>query len=134
MESYLRRANISYAPRLKAAAPRTRGGSEMVSFDQLNKEPSTHKQPRGDEWRTHHPGRDEMAGTTSTGRGLINPRLIPEPNKPSHPRRSTGTNATTRNPGKNHLINTHFCFIRDQTSLFFKIKKGAMTLTMHHGK
>ena len=75
-----------------------------------------------------------MAGTTSTGGGLINPRLTPEPNKPSHPRRSTGTNATTRNPGKNHLINTHFCFIRDQTSLFFKIKKGAMTLTMHHGK
>ena len=27
-------ADISYAPRLKAAAPRTRGGPEMVSIDQ----------------------------------------------------------------------------------------------------
>ena len=42
-------ADISYAPRLKAAAPRTRDGSEMVSSDQLKKEPSTHKEPRGDE-------------------------------------------------------------------------------------
>ena len=116
-------ADISYAPRLNAAAPRTRDGSEMVSIDQLKKEPSTQKKPRGDEWRTRHPGRDEMAGTTSTGRGLINPRLIPEPNKPSHPRRSTGTNATTRNPGKNHLINTPFCFIRNQTSFLHQNSK-----------
>ena len=118
-------ADISYAPRLNAAAPRTRDGSEMVSTDQLKKEPSTQKKPRGDEWRIRHPGRDEMAGTTGTGGGLTNPRLTPKPNKPSHPRRSIGTNVTTRNQGKNHFINTPFCFIRNQTSFFTpKLKRN----------
>ena len=38
-------ADISYAPRLNAAAPRTRDGSEMVSTDQLKRSLPPRKNP-----------------------------------------------------------------------------------------
>ena len=78
-------ADISYAPRLTVTAPRTRGGPEMVSFDQFMKSPPIPKTYRL-QVEGNNPGRDELL-EPARGRGEAC-ATPPQPQAPKQPVKS----------------------------------------------
>ena len=109
MESYLRRAHISYAPRLKAAVPRTRNGPEMVPFDQVQEETPQPENLQATSGGNPTPGETSPGTHPGTTSGLRNRSAAPG-DRPARPTRgdTTVTTPPRGTPGKHSKMNTPF--------------------------